>query len=70
MTRTKNRIIRDVVRAAGEKGYSADDVKVLIEIHFNKYSSREVTEEEAYLLEKNIEEWLERDIPEKGKKSA
>ena len=68
--RSKNQIIKDVVRAAGEKGYTADDVKVLIEIHFNKYSSKEVTQEEAFLLEKNFEMWLERDIPEKAKKDA
>ena len=69
-SRSKNQVIKDVVRAAGEKGYSADDVKVLIEIHFNKYSSKEVTMEEAYLLEKHFEEWLKRDIPEKDKKTA
>ena len=68
--KTKNQIIKEVVRAAAEKGYTADDVKVLIEIHFNKYSSKDVTQEEAYLLEKNYMDWLKQDIPAKDKKTA
>ena len=66
----KSKIIKEVVKEAEKKGYTADDVKVLIEIHFNKYSSKDVTQEEAYLLEKNFVEWLKNDIPAKDNKTA
>ena len=68
--KSKNQIIKEVVKEAEKKGYTADDVKVLIEIHFNKYSSKDVTQEEAYLLEKNFVEWLKNDIPAKDNKTA
>ena len=61
----KKKALSEVLYGATDSGYSAEDIKVLIEIHFNKYSSKELSVEEALQLRANYVEWLKRDIPNK-----
>ena len=59
----KKQVLGNILHDVVAKGYRADDLKVLVEIHFNKYSSKDLTMEEVKQLQEHYVEWLKRDIP-------
>ena len=63
----KNNILRAVIRDAKDRGYTSDDVKVLLSIHFNKVSSKDITLDEVKMLQADYVKWLQEDIPAKQK---